>query len=605
MGTARVVPLNGYRYPSNSLLLRDWQYMGGVQQVQTSLQASFSSRTYNFNTLLGRSSFPDFTAKKVVVPPFQRDYSWEKSHVATFWDDVTGFFKQLSRGGFTDTYFLGPIVILPEQEQINLLDGQQRLATATILLSVIRDIARARGGQRGADLARDIQRDLIFVDDEEEVFALRLSELDAPFFQSHIQEDPPSEAERARLRSHRLIRQAKLFLTSAVTQEIEGQDSTQLVRTLKRLKDALAERIKLVTIQVGSEEEAYLIFETLNDRGLRLSVPDLLLNHLMRRAGSAAERQNVRNSWDTVVENLGLLRVSTFLRHMWVSRYGDVKSQGLYREIRTNLTDQNIESLSFARLCATESKQYSDILGMDDQSLGAEASKYVRALVRSLSADRAYPLLLSGLVSLTPEDFAKLARNTVSLVVRHSILANLNPADLEDTLYSAARVVRTEKDGSRTSHQCLQAARSVLSRINPTDEQLRTGLEEVFLTKKQAGYIVYALAEQLQSPPGTVEIARNSIEHIFPEGAEEAEWPNRDELEPFVWHIGNLTVLEPGLNRQAGNRKYDDKKGFLSRSDILMTRNVATNYPAWGREEIVQRSKRLLPVVKEVWRVSQ
>jgi hypothetical protein len=191
--------------------------------MQTTLQASFRSTTYNFNTLLGRSSFPDFTAKRVVVPPFQRDYSWEKSHVATFWDDVVRFFNRSSQAGAADTYFLGPIVILPEQDQINLLDGQQRLATATILLAAIRNIARARGGPKGADLARDIQRDLIFVDDEEEIYALQLSRLDAPFFRNQIQEDPPAGTEKERVRSHRLIRQANRFLTTAVEEQIRGQ----------------------------------------------------------------------------------------------------------------------------------------------------------------------------------------------------------------------------------------------------------------------------------------------------------------------------------------------------------------------------------------------
>ena len=575
--------------------------------MQAPQQTSFGSRTYNFNTLLGRSSFPDFAAKKVVVPPFQRDYSWEKQHVAAFWDDVIRFYEQAAEGGNSDnTYFLGPIVILPEREHITLLDGQQRLATATILLSVIRDIARARGGDRGTDLARDIQRDLILVDDEEQIYALTLSRLDAAFFRTHIQEDPPTATEREKLRSHRLIRQAKRYLKSAIEQQVEGKSPTDLVTTLKRLKNALAERVRLVTIQVGSEEEAFLIFETLNDRGLRLSVPDLLLNHLMRTAQNDAERQDIRSSWDTVVENLKQQGVSTFLRHMWVSKYGDIKSQGLFREIRNSLNEDRVQSLAFARLCAEESEQYVVITDVNAQVLGADAHPHVEALVKNLAANRTYPLLLSGLVCLEPQDFAKLAKSAVSLVVRHAVLADLNPAALEDALYSAARNLREAKDEGKSSRECLRAAKSRLSRINPNDDQLRTGLEEVFLSQKQANYIVYALAEQLQSPAGALSVPRsnNSIEHIFPENAEAPEWPGKDSMENFIWHIGNLTVLEPRLNREAGNSEYSVKQPIYQRSEVLMTNTIPTEYATWDQGQIVRRAKKLLPAIKEVWRVS-
>lgn len=114
---------------------------------------------------------------------------------------------------------------------------------------MIRDIARARGGQPGSDLARDIQRDLVMVDDDEEIYALELSELDSSYFRTYAQEDPPSESTKAKIRSHRLMRQAREFLKSSVEQELESLDSKSIVQFLKRLKTTVAERIKLVAIE--------------------------------------------------------------------------------------------------------------------------------------------------------------------------------------------------------------------------------------------------------------------------------------------------------------------------------------------------------------------
>ncbi len=100
--------------------------------------SAFDSEAYSFVGLLGRASFQSIGINSVVVPPFQRGYSWKKEQVATFWDDVGDLLKGDPSTGATDNYFLGPIVYRVGSDCIHLLDGQQRLATATILFAVIR-----------------------------------------------------------------------------------------------------------------------------------------------------------------------------------------------------------------------------------------------------------------------------------------------------------------------------------------------------------------------------------------------------------------------------------------------------------------------------------
>jgi uncharacterized protein with ParB-like and HNH nuclease domain len=164
---------------------------------------AFDSHPQNFGTLLGKFTQP------VIVPPFQRGYSWEKSHVSTFCDDILGF-KQDAKVG--EQYFLGPIVIITENTETHVLDGQQRLATATIFFSVLRDIARTFGTTQGNDFARDVQRDLIEKEDE---FSLQLGETDELYFRKTIQSDPPQN-EKAVLRSHGLIKTAREYIKSVV-----------------------------------------------------------------------------------------------------------------------------------------------------------------------------------------------------------------------------------------------------------------------------------------------------------------------------------------------------------------------------------------------------
>lgn len=107
----------------------------------------------------------------------------------------------------------------------------------------------------------------------------------------------------------------------------------------------------------------------------------------------------------------------------------------------------------------------------------------------------------------------------------------------------------------------------------------------------------------MQSSSNAFRIASNSLEHIYPENADKDEWSNSDELEPLVWHIGNLTVLEPSYNKQAANFGYDKKVSIYPKSELLMTKEIPENYEQWGEAEVLQRAKRLLSVAKQIWSV--
>ena len=108
---------------------------------------AFNSSPAKVGDLLTTTSL---SRARIVVPTFQRGYMWKKRHVEAFWQDVDKQRIQ-SRTRGTDPHFFGPIVTLsrPPEGTIWLLDGQQRLATATILFSVIRDVAREVNKQTG------------------------------------------------------------------------------------------------------------------------------------------------------------------------------------------------------------------------------------------------------------------------------------------------------------------------------------------------------------------------------------------------------------------------------------------------------------------------
>ena len=260
---------------------------------------------------------------------------------------------------------------------------------------------------KGADFARDVQRELLEKDTDPITYSLTLSDLDEEFFSKAIKSDPPLVVV-AKLRSHQLIDGARDIARERVRALVQDRTIEEAIKALKSLQDALIKGMVVVMITVQTEEDAFNIFETLNDRGLRLSVPDLVLNLLMRRAATK-DRPTVRDKWNELVRQLGRRDISRFLRHMWVSKNGDVKAQGLFKVIKENLAANRISSMSFAEECVEECETYIDLLDQN-LTLPKDVMANLEGLVRYFDVQPALPLLLSGRRTLADADFGKLVR---------------------------------------------------------------------------------------------------------------------------------------------------------------------------------------------------
>lgn len=207
----------------------------------------------------------EYERRRIELPEFQRAYSWEKTQVATFWGDLKAFRDRYDKSPVDASYFLGPIVVIESKTDITVLDGQQRLATATIFLAVLRNLARelhaAKPFQDLDYFARDIQRELIEKKDTTPlVYSLSLSELDEPYFLQVIKSDPSSAAKPS-LRSHQLMKRAYDFFMEEVKLLVLGKQPQLQVQELKSFRDALIKGMSLVAIVVDDEQDAYEILK--------------------------------------------------------------------------------------------------------------------------------------------------------------------------------------------------------------------------------------------------------------------------------------------------------------------------------------------------------
>lgn len=558
------------------------------------MKKRISAESKSIGQILGR-----YERRPVELPQFQRPYSWDKSKVVAFWDDLSRFRSEYERSPTTASYYLGAIVVINNEEELILLDGQQRLATATILLSVIRDTARSLD-QKGSDQARDIQRELI--EKSEDAFSLTLGELDEEHFKRTIKSDPPSP-HAAKIRSHLIIDNARTELAQKLHNSLHGLSAESKLKKLKLLVDALTKGMTVIEIQVPSEEDAVQIFETLNDRGLRLSVPDLVLNLLMKRASTKEKRNLVRSQWNEIVVAIGRRDIAKFLRHFWVSMYGDVKNQTLFAEIKKKLETENLDSVSFSELCAEECETYVALLDNDIPCADTIKSN-LEGLTKYLDVGNCVPLLLAGYKCLNPSDFGKLLRIVLITYVRYQLVCRQDPLVLESAFYRAAREVRSAKQNNQTSAKILVIARDILKEVSVSDAEVKKSARTLELDRSEAQWILTQIANSLQSTTKELKMANCNLEHILPVKPS-SEWGDVTDFATLTWNIGNLTILSEKLNRAAQNKNFKTKcENYYSKSEVKMSKDLC-KVASWTRAQIETRAGALGAEITKLWPEAQ
>lgn len=537
------------------------------------------------------------TSPRIEVPEWQRSYSWTTEEIEAFWQDLTTFDARYPTDNIIgEEYFLGSIVLVTGGATNLLLDGQQRLATSTILLSILRDGRR----QHLADAATRLQNKYISDYDDATnttTHVLTLNVYDRDFFRSEVQDFPQSSLVTVTptLKSHGLIRRARQYFLDRVTEaskQLGGGEAAFLWNL--RIGQVLCDHMSVVAVGSTDEDNAAEVFETLNDRGIGLSTPDLLRNLVLRRAPDDVTRNRIVSAWQAVLALNDEASVEEFLRHYWVSQRGDVKARKLYREIKDTVIDENIESLAISLDLAETAPVYRDIVRAREED--PELRRQLEA-IRALGAKALYPALLSGYAVAEGNEGKQklrlLANALVTMFVRYNVIGNRETTMMETTVYRAAAGLRKSKDFNQ--------AVAALASIAPDADEFVGRFQRASISRIATAR--YLLREIEHAKRRTEEVAvegtdRVHVEHIYPQTPAEQKWPNHDAI---INRLGNLTLLGKRLNSSIKNTDFETKKenGYAD-SDILITKELL-KLTRWDTSVISERQTELSEWVFDIW----
>lgn len=572
---------------------------------------------------------------KIIIPFFQRTYVWNKDN----WDELLSEFQ----GRNKTNNFLGAIIlkqsptISGEPKKLEVIDGQQRLTTLSILLKALYDSLPDNDKNTVKDRVWPIlfyKRD-VFGNEE---IRIEHSNVDSEAYKK-IMNSEISELDSINDNSHKILLCYKFFREKILEM---GEDKKKAL--LNRILDS--ENKMLVIIDLNENDDEQSIFDTLNTAGVRLTAAEIIKNVLYKKYIELSNKEDAINFYNETWNK-------TFLKDEETVKYWETERQ------TGRLKRDNIEILlhSFAVIKGfydPDKHTLTDLSKLYKEEVGTfnninDLENFIKEIIEYAEIYREKILTFNSDVSLSFEDSATrllhilevLEISTFHPFILHIFKKYKSDENLLKQVFSNLEkyVIRnmlsknTEiKNYNKLCKQFIVDEKN-LERIlqdNPFDENVKRGLEKI--SNKEASLLLFWVELYRRYSRDNYDLKElkyvYSLEHIMPQKWEEfwslnkvphpkskqlSEEEQKQDRNSKVYWIGNMTLLRSRLNSALRNydfpRKMEGegrKKGIINYADLSITKDdIVTPYNngdhTWNEEKIEKRTENLKKEIKEIW----
>ena len=315
--------------------------------------------------------------KQYVVPLFQRPYSWKKSEWQMLWDDLL----DLCELETPRTHFMGSIVTMPTNSipegvsKYLLIDGQQRLTTIFILLCALRNHARQIEDKRLSAKIDAILTNLH--EDGMDYFKLQPTQVDRDVFHQLIQDNESNEV----IENNSILECYTFFFKKI----------RQLNSDLQQLQKIICTNLSVVSVVLSSNDDPYLVFESLNAKGRALTQADLIRNYFFMRIHVDKQDLIYTKYWQPMQELLGD-NLTEFIRHYLTKNGIDVKQSDIYFQLKEKINQS--DALSHLQDLYKFADYYSRLLNPELENNLKVRKRLIR--INRLEVATVYPFLGSS-----------------------------------------------------------------------------------------------------------------------------------------------------------------------------------------------------------------
>lgn len=532
--------------------------------------------------------------EELAMPPYQRSYSWSDKEAL----DLLGDLREAAEAD--DMHFVGAIVVVRASEGhvSEIVDGQQRLTTLTILLSVLRDLEEdpAEADKIHA-LIGDRGRPML---GEEARWRLSLNHIDGPFFRATIQEpgstravlDEPGESESQR----RMTRNAAAFLKELKPLSVEAR---------RTLFETIASRCAIVRVTVADRDAGYRVFRVLNTRGKEPASHDIVKTDLFERAGFTVEEADKQSRvWAEHEARLGGSAFDDLLRQIRFIHDKSTKGD-LVSAFRKSALGKMSPREFLSKTLPAYVQAYHEI-NSGEIMLGTHTEQVKAHLhrLRSLDHHSWRAPALHFLVSRREAEaevldfFRGLERLgfVLQLVVSNREQRNKRYRRIIDVVESSRKDALFGRSGPFVIAK--EEARKVRERL--------TGRFGSFGQRRS---LALRLNAAIKGGSTIEPDADATVEHVFPRNPSPDShwmkiWPNESAHRDLVDTIGNFVLLPHAVNQEADRLTFHEKKKVYFNgaggAQFALTRDLE-HEDLWTPETVRKRTERLADILCQDW----
>jgi hypothetical protein len=555
-----------------------------------------------YATTLGKLLGP---ANVFDVPAFQRAYSWTTDEAGQLIEDLLLALGEADARGATSGYFLGPILLLDSETSeardktprtFQIIDGQQRLATLTVLACVLRDLVRRADRRVPPELDRMVGGTGALAAPERFRLQMRgsaqrtmVAGIQAPG--ATLMEVPPED-----------LSEAEMLLLAVRDQFVEAlsdRDPAMLGRLAAFLHDACS----VVVITSRDVDRAHRTFAALNNRGRPLDRCDIIHAELLDNA-AGAELSRLQREWEALGARLGT-SLDMLFSHIRAA-IGDVRAP-VIAEIRRLAATNGGGGRFIDTILVPFGQALADIEAADHRGSpeSAEINRHLRHLSWLPGSEWVPPLLLW---------WTRHGDDTRALA---AFLARL------DRLAFGVRILGLGSDKRLARMQQVRAAiengpatipdRGPLELSSEEVRNIRHNLHDLHpRSQLTCKLVLMRLESELSGDAGRLEAEALTVEHILPQKpARTSLWRNwfsdADERQACTGSLGNLVLVPRALNERARNQDFERKHAIFfadTAPPLPRLTEELRSIRTWDPARIRAREERLLATLDAMWQLS-
>ena len=541
--------------------------------------------------------------RRYIVPPFQRDYSWEDEQWEELWEDI----EQMQQSQIQ--HFMGYLVLQTEDgKSFQIIDGQQRITTVSIIiLAVLKTLQSLVDDQidKEANEQRieEYKRTYIGVFDSITLTTspkLVLNRHNNQHFRAMVERlEVPTR--RRLTKTNRALNRAFEFFVNKLSQKKKDG------RTLATLVGDIADGLLFTAITVKDDLNAYTVFETLNARGVHLATPDLLKNYLLSTFASHPAFYTDENlddfagRWQIIIEQLGETEFTNFLRsHRGMTNPLPHKRE-LYRLLRREI-DTAEKVIPYLEKLEDRAPVYAALQEPHDDFWKEREGRYIQArphleVLKLFGIKTPLSLLMAGYEKFSPQEFIKLLNCIEVLTLRYNVICNLATNDQERMYNSTANQLINED-------LSLQEVMDRLRLIYPHDVEVRQRFGEKSMPSRRSNKKIMFLLRAIEIHLGGNAPQNLTLEHVLPYNPED-DWQayfGRETYENAIDRLGNMALLPSHQNM--GQEIFAEKRKRLQASEYRINQHIA-NYSEWNMDCLEEHQRWLAKQATAVWKISE